>query len=1316
MRTFGSGRRAACRPAVTGCCLSQRLRHAVGAVLLGLALILHAGPVGAQVMEADVEAVDEGRFARLVITFKDRTLLPEYSTRIASGVLRVDFTEQVELSVDDVPIALKSYISVALKDPAGFGIRLGLRDRFRINTMEAGEKLFVDILPRDWRGEPPALPDDVIQELAERAEAALKRVRDLERKRFGRAKKPEVSLRAGRHPTFTRLSFFWNVPFDTNFQREGELVRVVFSRDADLDLFEVLADKPPGLVDFETFHEDNKLKVVLQVDEAVDVRAFREADAYVVDIAPPSNRPEDGANLQVNRALSPEFAPGQTERVIAPGQASNDGTADPPRTDDIAPPQQADPTGPSPRAVDEVPVEPQEPDSVAEPGEEAEDTVEPTEPVVIANAPDPATDPAPEDPAPSPATAADAAPASQDADDSDQSARELPEIAPINTDIAPVNPATDPLASGAPRAVAIGSDGEVIDPTNVPKRVDQSVEGTGEEQTLVAANLVEVEASRIGSLTRIVFPFRDPTAAAVFKRHDSLWLVFDTDMDLGLDAMRSVLRSVANRIEPGTLNAAKTLRIDLKNPALATVGNDGNSWVINIGDLILEPSQPVTFQRHVRADGGMSLAAEFSNAGSIRRIRDPRVGDTLFVVTAFGPARGVIKPQRFVEIDALTSAHGVAIVARSDDLNVTKKDDQVVIEQPRGLSLSSKNLAQGVTLLPVRVAVTRPGFLDFNEMYEPHPLRFQRRRAALQRELMRAGEGDKSAQWLALARFYLANRFAQEARGILTLVRQENPTIENDSAFLLMMGMAEILAGHSEASELYIMQNELADSPDADVWKVIHHAKAGEWGTARRSVPRARRAIGSYPPNLQALFNVSAAEAAVELNDFGEATAILAEIDPAIIDPVYAERYDILRARLADVSARPEDAIKLLERVIRFGKRPSVAEATYRLLRIQHRDNLRPSEEIIDDLRRLSVIWRGDELELKNLRYLAQMLVEQAQYREAFAAARMALFVDSEADTSKLLQDEMNSVFSALFIDGKADDLEPVEALSLFYDFREMTPVGARGDTIVRNLAERLVDVDLLEQAAELLQHQVDNRLKGAARAQIAADLALIYLLDRKPDRALRALRRTRQAKLPETMERQRRLVEARALVEAGRHQTALDLLETLQGGEVERMKADALWAAKKWDDAGNQYERLVGARWSLRAPLSDSDRLDVLRSAIGYALGGNQLALDRLRTKFADKMASTEHASAFDAVTRTINVSGAEFSSVATQIAAIDTLEMFLKDYRERYASDKVPTGADDPGEAAPQAAPEPDADPTAANDEADQQEARATGIRQVT
>src|ERR1043166_962460 len=112
------------------------------------------------------------------------------------------------------------------------------------------------------------------------------------------------------------------------------------------------------------------------------------------------------------------------------------------------------------------------------------------------------------------------------------------------------------------------------------------------------------------------------------------------------------------------------------------------------------------------------------------------------------------------------------------------------------------------------------------------------------------------------------------------------------------------------------------------------------------------------------------------------------------------------------------------------------------------------------------------------------------------------LTAHADSDLVRRIRDEAAATFEALFLGGKADALPPVEALSLFYDFRAPPPVGRRGDEMIRRLADRLVSVDLLDQAAALLQHQVDHRLQGAARAQIAGRLAVIYLLGRKPDPA----------------------------------------------------------------------------------------------------------------------------------------------------------------------------------------------------------------------
>ena len=119
-----------------------------------------------------------------------------------------------------------------------------------------------------------------------------------------------------------------------------------------------------------------------------------------------------------------------------------------------------------------------------------------------------------------------------------------------------------------------------------------------------------------------------------------------------------------------------------------------------------------------------------------------------------------------------------------------------------------------------------------------------------------------------------------------------------------------------------------------------------------------------------------------------------------------------------------------------------------------------------------------------------------------------------------------------------------MQALGLFYDFRELTPIGADGDEMVRRLARRLVDVDLLDQAAELLKYQVDNRLEGVAKAQVATDLATVYLMDRQAEnRPCRPSGRRARPCCPRALNAERRALEARALMELGRYDHALEVL-----------------------------------------------------------------------------------------------------------------------------------------------------------------------------
>lgn len=1407
------------------------MRGAAGGVFC-LAVHLAAGvlPALSQPLEpVELSAHEEERYGRIVLTFKDRTLLPVYDAVITGGVLRISFEDPIDINVDDVPLDMAKYISIARRDPDGSAIRFALKNQFQINTLEAGEKLFVDILPLDWQGLPPGLPDDVVRELAKRAEEAMRKVRALEQARLKVQDGPEVELHVGEHPTFTRLVFDWSLRFDTAFVRENDIIRVTFNHPAQLDISHLRAHLPPGVIDATSFLDKGKLKFLMRVEPSVDIRAFREEQTYVIDITPENMRPSDPANALIDRELSGNDGESRSETINAPGlrdtrETATDGTprdgavpaantlsesradespayiimpldpalrggqseapaANPQETGQLLPSPEPEAirdltqagveTGndaprlamvPRPKPVlaaatdsgaenaapadrmmasasGEMPAIETLPapeivaageaqaiathsgagtddlltSSISGTGPQEPEATRPVRQIQVAQASSnamPLTVPDAAGPGVS-GSAADGPAAAEEeivrqAPMLDLSRQKPGEAADVQADAAPgaasqAPPATA-AATGAAPVPSAGSEAAVapvdgqgstsLGGSDIPAAIQlPSTQGAATDAWRAAGgqdfqaeppspelppadfanetrNFVAAEARRIGNTVRVVFPFSEPVSSAVFRRNDSIWLVFDTDATIDTRGLVSALADTADTIDVQQFGDYQILRLDMNDPVLATVGVDGNAWSLVIGDMILEPSIPLQLERTVRADGDSVLRVLYQDPRNIREVKDPFVGDTISVVTGLGPPRGLLKPQKFVDLDALSSAQGVAVVPKSDDVGMKLLGDDVIIEKRGGLSLSSKHLRGGTGAFNTIVDPEEANYIEFVSLSTVGPDAFRKRLAELNNELANAPEGDRRKQLIALARFYLAHQFAQEAMGLMELALEEEPALAEDSSFNLMMGAAQTIAGRPEDAYAFLNRPDLKNSPDAAVWQTIVDVELGNWTPARIAAPRGRAVVGNYPSAIQTEFKLASAQALVEVNDFGAANAVLAEIEPSEVSSAQAARYDILRGRVADASGRSQEALTVFDLVTDSDDRPRAAEAEYRALRIRYRDGTLGAEEAIDRLAGLATAWRGDEIELKTLRFLAQLYAERGQYREAFEAMKSAVQAAPDSDTTRLLQEEMNGLFNSLFLDGKADEMPPVKALALFYDFRELTPIGRHGDEMVRLLAKRLVEVDLLDQATELLRHQVDNRLKGAARAQVAADLAAIYLMDRKAEEALRVLNRTRQSNLPSMLERQRNIVEARALTESGRPDLALELVRNMRGSDVDRLRADTFWAAESWREAGEQMEAMHGSRWSDNIPLDELERRDILRAGIAYSLAGDQLSLERLKTKYAAKMADSPEAMAFDIVTRPIASQGVEFLEVANRLAEIDSLETFLKEYRRQYMS----------------------------------------------
>lgn len=817
---------------------------------------------------------------------------------------------------------------------------------------------------------------------------------------------------------------------------------------------------------------------------------------------------------------------------------------------------------------------------------------------------------------------------------------------------------------------------------------------------------IAVQVSRQADNLILSFPFSTATPVAVFNRADTLWAVFDTGAKIDVAAL---LRDRSGTVQSASLvplRDGQALRLKLERPRLATARIDGGTVTIVIGDQIMEAPRPLALARNPASQSRTTAAIPFDDPRAVHRLTDPEAGDTLVVVTGLGPPRGFQQGQEYVEFSALPSAHGVVLAPVADDLTVELGADRITLGRPGGLSVSASDMVGRRSGL-FRPAVFDPQLWGFDREAD-----FEDRRRALTNAAAEALETRRTGARMDLARFYLAREMYPEAKGVLEVALSEEKPGADDPAGMLMRALANIMLGRIPEALKDLSHPIVSGHPDAQIWRGLAMAKQGNWTDANEKFRNVESTISTLPIQLQRLILKAAVQASLEVKNYAAAANTLHAFETLGVDRDMEADIAVLAGKVAEGLGRSGDALADYRLAVTGAVGPAAAQARLResVLRY-HLGDLKRSE-VIADLEELTTIWRGDDTEIEALQLLARLYTQESRYRDAFHVMRTALMAHPNSDLTRRIQEEASATFDTLFLAGKGDAMPAVDALGLFYDFRELTPIGRRGDEMIRRLADRLVSVDLLDQAAELLQHQVDHRLQGAARAQVATRLAIVYLMNRKPDRALNTLRATQSTNLATELRNQRLLIESRALSDIGRPDLALEVIANLDGREALRLRSDILWSAKRWQAAAEQIEMMYGDRWRDWQPLSESERADLLRAAIGYALSEDTIGLGRFREKYVAKMADGPDRRAFEVATAPRASNATEFASVARMVGSTDTLDSFLRDMRARYPetgsfNHDVPLApaagpATTPGTpAAPgnqTRAPLPDPDPTAA------------------
>ncbi len=972
--------------------LGRCLRGALVAVTLAVALTVAAAPAAiADPVRGEATLTRPGDYARLLIRLQSDV---QADVRLAGTILIIQFKKPVDVAVEKLGEALPDYVSSARIDPDGTAIRVALSRKVTPNFMAAGERLFIDLLPETWSGLPPGLPQDVIKELAARAREAEQLLRQ-QRAAAEAQKKPLIRVKASRQPTFVRYVFELPEATGVSTILNSDQLTLNFTSELTFDLADAQVIDANNVKSIAQQAKSDATVVTFDLVGNVDVHAFREERTYVVDIGfEPEDKAKAMAQLEApaNLAAKPSPltadkppAPSAKPEVVAPqtAAASEHKTEAPV----VVPP----PAGPAPERKVEAP-----PPAAAAPEPKADAT-----PPAVA-APEPKAEAMP------PAAAA------------------------------PERKAEEPPPAVAPErkaeATPAGIEGRAPPAEWPPLQVKVPLEhppAAAAEPTADDKVALAVQAKRSLGNLHLFIPFASPTAGAVFTRDDAIWLVFDGDAAINFGSVTKEATGLVRDVTSLPVDGGRAIRLRLNRPQLANVTADGNAWVLDISDTSQSLPQPLASMRNIAERTRATVSVPMSGASRVVKFSDPETGDAFMAVTAALPPRGFIKPQNFVDFSFLASTQGIVVHQNSDDLQIEIAADKVTVGRPGGLTLSAAETTDGRAATAVRpifdVATWRldrgPNFI------------------ARQDELTSAAAmsvGDKRVTTHTdLARFYFARGFYPEARGVLNALFGEAKPAADDVTALVLHAVANILAGNPDGGLAELNNPVIGAGYDSQLWKAVAYTRLHNWSTAREKFKGVEFAIGALPVELQRIVIADEARAALEARDYSGVTNRLSELEVITVPEAMQPQLAVLRGRMDEALGKDRDALSEYQLAIDSADRISAAEATVDQIALrQNRKEITPDEELAS-LETLAMTWRGDSTEVRALQVLSQKYADLGRYRDALLVARSATRLQPNSEPSRQMQDASSALFADIFLSPKGEDLPPVDALALFYEFSE---------------------------------------------------------------------------------------------------------------------------------------------------------------------------------------------------------------------------------------------------------------------------------------
>lgn len=1040
---------------------------------------------------------------------------------------------------------------------------------------------------------------------------------------------PELSVRTGAHDKFYRFVFDWTkqTPYSVSEQPDRAIIR--FENPAWINDEEVRRFIPDRLKNFSSVPGGNEIDVTIPLQARDGVRHFTSGTRVVLD-------------------------------VVEGGEPSRTG---------VSASASTEPAVPAPRAAPVEPVTAEVPENQATDSAKqvaAQFGLQPQ----AGGAPGAAVPPASVAPAPG------TAPRTTETAENPAPTASIPAV---DTETEPAASEAQPQAASAgtpeiePEAFGTATRLQDIDLKALMQNGKSLVSSlSAGNQGVIEGPVIPVTASQDNNIVSVRFEWTQPVAAAVFARAGYVWVVFGAPARFDLKGVNSVDYQLFGDKIQVPVNGGSAVRFPTVEGVNPRVWRDNAVWIVDFRPQNSRPDVPVRVETQLVSAQGPRVFIPLEDHGATVIIRDPEIGDQLFVVPVASLSRGVDGLRQFTEFNLLNSAQGVVVQPLADDVTIRSLPDGVAITKLGGMTISRNvqqstddQVAQRIDGLPPGLAPGR--IFDFSNWRKGDTDRFLQEKQAIQRRISEATSIARSGPRLELAHFYFAHGLSAEAMGLLRTIEVEDEELSRRPDVKALRGAAHFMLGRYKEAEEDLMDRNLSGLSEAELWRGATKASQGRWPEAVEHFARAGEIPGGYPRNIATQMALLAAEAAIRAGDYRGAGAFIDVVAEGQPTPGEQSRLNYLRGRVLYASGDIDTALDYWRRLSQGLDRWSRVRAERALIEHGLRAGQISRVDAIAGLESLRYTWRGDQVEFDLLRELGKLYLEENEYVDGLNALREAVTFFPENLYAEQVAEEMTDSFSRIFTEGDSDKMTPIQALSLYDQFRELTPVGARGDEIIQTLADRLVQVDLLDRASILLERQVKFRLQGGDKARVGARLALIRLLDRRPEEALSALDESVAPGMGADLALERKRLRARAEFELGDADGALRLLARDQSRDADLLRADIFWRTQRWGQAAEVFQRLVGRSGQDGRRIDDRAATLILNWAVSLSLSNNLEQLSRVRQIFTQQMDNTPFREAFRLITNKTEGDLDDFRTLADRFGEIGRFQAFLTSYRDR-------------------------------------------------